>query len=113
MRIGNGQDGQAGVELVVLLPLVVTVVAVLWQLAIAGHATWAAAVAARAAARAHALGLDPRASARAHLPIALEHGLRVRSRADGTVDVGVRIPAVLGLVDLGRASASARFAPQR
>jgi hypothetical protein len=113
VRIGDGQDGQAGVELVVLLPLVVTVVAVLWQLAVAGHATWAAAAAARAAARAHALGLDPRAAARSHLSDTLERGLRVRSRADGTVDVGVRVPAVLGGVDLGRASASARFAPQR
>lgn len=113
MRIGNGQDGQAGVELVVLLPLVVIVVAVLWQLAVAGHATWAAAAAARAAARAHALERDPRAAARAHLPEGLERGLRVRSRADGTVDVGLRVPVVLGLVDLGRASASARFAPQR
>ena len=99
--------------MVVLLPLVVIVVAVLWQLAIAGHATWAAAAAARAAARAHALGLDPRAAARSHLSVGLERGLRVRPRADGSIDVGVRVPAVLGLVDLGRASASARFAPQR
>jgi hypothetical protein len=113
VRIGNGQDGQAGVELVVLLPLAVTVLAMLWQLAIAGNATWAAAAAARAAARAHALGLDPRAAARSHLSGTLERGLRVRSRADGTVEVGVRVPAVLGVVDFGRASASARFASQR
>lgn len=113
MRIGNGQEGQAGVELVVLLPLVVTVVALMWQLAIAGHATWAAAAAARAAARAHALGLDPPAAARSHLSVTLERGLRVRSRADGTVEVGVRVPGVLGVAGLGRALASARFAPQR
>jgi hypothetical protein len=113
VRIGNGQGGQAGVELVVLLPLAATVLAVLWQLAIAGHATWAAAAAARAAARAHAVGLDPRDAARSHLSRPLERGLRIRTRADGTVEVGVRVPAVLGFVDLGRASASSRFAPQR
>jgi hypothetical protein len=113
MRIGKEEDGQAGVELVALLPLAVAVLALLWQLALAGHATWAAGAAARAAARAHAVDLDAPAAARAHLPGLLEPGLRVRARADGTVDVGVRIPAVLGVVDLGRASASARFAPQR
>ncbi len=99
--------------MVALLPLAVVVLAVVWQLAAAGHATWEAAAAARAAARAHALGHDPAAAARAHLPRVLERGLRVHPRADGAVEVAVRVPSVLGVVDLGHASASARFAPQR
>jgi len=110
---GGDQRGQAAVEFVALLPLAVLVLAVVWQLAVAGHATWEAATAARAAARAHALGHDARAAAQGHLPGPLERGLRVSERDDGGVEVGVRVPSVLGVVDLGHASASARFAPQR
>jgi len=110
---GGDQAGQAGVELVALLPLAVLVLAVVWQLAATGHATWEAASAARAAARAHALGRDPRAAARGHLSGALERGLRVSARDDGRVEIRVRIPSVLGAIQLGDATATARFAPQR
>ena len=114
MRVSGGdQTGQAGVELVALLPLAVVVLAVMWQLATAGHATWEAASAARAAARAHALGQSTRAAARGQLPAPLERGLRVTERADGGVAVAVRVPSVLGVLDLGHATATARFAPQR
>jgi hypothetical protein len=114
VRVGGGdQAGQAGVELVALLPLAVLVMAVVWQLAVAGHATWEAAAAARAAARAHALGHDPSAAARGHLADGMEQGLRVTERPDGGVEVAVRVPRVLGVVEIGRATASARFAPQR
>jgi len=105
-------DGQAAVELVALLPLAALVVAIAWQLAIAGHAAWAAAGAARAAARAHAVGLDSRAAARAALPRRLERRLRVDERADGEVRVRVTIPAVLPHVRLGTTTATARFEPQ-
>lgn len=104
--------GQAAVELVALLPCLVAVLAVLWQLVVAGHAAWAASTAARSAARAQAVGLDPRAAARAHLPPGLRGGLRVRAADGSDVSVSVRIPAVLGVVRLGRATASARFPSQ-
>ena len=45
-------DGQAAAELVALLPLAALLIAGAWQLALAGHAAWAADAAARAAARA-------------------------------------------------------------
>ena len=61
------QRGQASVELVALLPLVVALLAGLWQAAVAGHAAWAAAGAAQAAARAVAVGADARAAARRRL----------------------------------------------
>jgi len=108
---GRGQSGQAGVEPVALLPLLVAAMATLWQLAVAGHAAWAATSAATAAARAHAVGLDPRAAARAHLPTALERGLRVTALNGGAVRVAVRIPKVL--VPLGDVTATAQFEPQR
>jgi len=110
----SGQGGQAAVELVAVLPLVVALLAGVWQVALLGHASWSAAAAARAAARAHALGVDPRAAARAHLPSGLERGLRVRAaRRGGEVTVTIRVPLVLGRRSLGRVSATSAFAAQR
>ena len=96
-----------------LLPLAVLVLAIVWQMAVAGHAAWAANGAAQAGARAAATGADPRAAARARLDDALERGLAVRDEGDGTVEVAVRIPAVLGLPWLGSVTATAHFAPQQ
>lgn len=109
--VTGGVRGQATVELVALLPLIVVVAAVLWQLALAGHATWAAGAAARAAARAEALGADPVAAARRALPADLRRGLKVSER-DGYVRVEVRIPPVTPVLDLGRTAADAQFPAQ-
>ncbi len=108
----RGVAGQASVEFVVLLPVIVVVLAVAYQALIAGQAVWEARVAARAAARAHAFGADAAAAARSHLRPALERGLRVRAGEGGDVRVSVRIPAVLPALHLGRASATAHFRPQ-
>jgi hypothetical protein len=106
-------DGQAAAELVALLPLAALLLAGAWQLAVAGHAIWAADAAARAAARAAAVGDDARAAARRELPGRLGRAARVRAGDDGTVEVTVRIPPVLGLPVLGSTSATAHFEPQR
>jgi hypothetical protein len=106
-------NGQAAVELVALLPLAALLVAGAWQLAVAGHAAWAAGSAARAAARAAAVGADPRAAARGQLSRRLEHGLRVRDRGEGTVEVTIPIPRVLGLPLRASTSATAHFRPQQ
>lgn len=108
----DGERGQAAVELVALLPLVVVVAALLWQLALAGHATWAAGAAARAAARAAAVGHDAPQAARDALPADLQRGLEVFPAADGAIRVEVEIPAVAPGLDLGRASARAHFPEQ-
>ena len=113
MRSWRRTEGQAAVELVALLPLAALLLAGAWGLVIAGHAAWAAGSAARAAARAAALGADAHAAARDQLPAGLEHGLRVRERESGTVEVRLRIPPVLGLRLLGHTTASAHFPPQR
>ena len=108
----RGQVGQATVEVVALLPVLVALIAAVWQAALAGHAVWAATAAARAAARAHAVGADPRQAARSHLPSGLERGLRVTTEAGGDVRVTVRIPALPGLPSPGHAHAGAHFEPQ-
>jgi hypothetical protein len=104
-------SGQAAVELVVLLPCLVALLVALWQLALVGHAHWAAQAAARAAARADAVGADAARAARDHLPASLEPGLRV-SAGEGDVRVAVRVPRLPGLPSLGHVHASAHFEPQ-
>jgi len=112
MRPWRGTEGQAAAELVALLPLAALLLAVAWQLALAGHAEWAAGSAARAAARASAIGADARRAARAALPRRLQNGVRVRARDPGDVEVRLRIPRLPGLPPLGHATASAHFRPQ-
>ena len=116
-RRGDPEDlraagGQAAVELVAVLPVVLALLAGLWQLAVFAHTAWSASSAAHAAARAEAIGLSPGRAARAHLPARLERGLRLRASADGRVKVTVRVPSSFGL-RLGTTSAVARFTPQR
>ena len=105
--------GQATVELVALLPLLVVLAAGVWQVALAGHAMWSAAGAARAASRADEVGGDVRGAAVRVLPRSLASGARVRERDGGTVAVSVPIRAVGGGRTLATYTASARFAPQR
>ena len=111
-RAADAESGQAAVELVALLPLVVVVAAFLWQLALAGHATWAAGAAARAAARAHAIGKDARQAARDALPADLRRGLEVSGSDRGGIRVRLDIPAVTPALDLGAASAQAEYPGQ-
>ena len=108
----HDERGQASAEFVALLPLVMLLLAGAWQFVLAGDALWHARVAARAAARAQAVGADPRTAARAHLPARLEHALRVRAGTGGHVRVSLHVPTVLGVLDLGRVSATAHFEAQ-
>lgn len=108
------ERGQATVELVALLPLVAVLATLLWQAALAGQAVWLSGSAARAAARATAVGTDAGAAARAVLPGHLEPGLAVRATGehDGGVRVAIRIPSIVGGARLGTVSARARLQPQ-
>jgi hypothetical protein len=92
----GSERGQASVELIGALPLVLLAALVAWQLALAGHALWLCAQATRVAARAEAVGRDPRAAARSALPRRLERGLVVKRRREGGVEVELRVPIVLG-----------------
>jgi hypothetical protein len=91
----EGERGQASIELIAALPVVLVTGALVWQLALAGHAAWLTANAARAAARAELVGRSAHAAARSALPRSLERGLEVKGQRDGRVRVSVRVPWVL------------------
>jgi hypothetical protein len=105
----RAERGQASVELVAAVPFALLVGLVAWQLVLAGHALSMCANAARVAARAEAVGRDPRTAARSALPRGMGPGLEVVRRKEGGVRVSVRAPALLaasGLVPRLAASAS-------
>jgi hypothetical protein len=112
MAAGRREVGQASVETVALLPFVVLVGALLWQAVVAGQALWLSGAAARAAARAAAVGADAEAAARATLPPRLESGLRVRA-VGGGVGIAVRVPSVLSGGSIATVHSSAAFPRQR
>ncbi len=87
------RGGQASVELVAVVPILVGLTLLLAQLAIAGWSLWSAGNAARAGARAAYVGGSPGRAARSALPGPLRQGAEV-SAADG-VKVTVRAPALL------------------
>ncbi len=100
--------------MVALLPLVVLLGALLWQAVVAGQALWLSGAAARAAARATAIGGDAEAAARGALPPRLERGLRVRpADGGGGVRVAVRIPSVLTTGSIATIESRAAFPEQR
>ena len=113
-RSPGAEHGQATVELVALLPLMAVLAGVLWQGVVAGQAVWLAGSAARAAARASAVGADARVAALRVLPPRLERGLVVRSvpGSDGGVRVAIAVPAIVGTGRLTTVSARARLQDQ-
>jgi hypothetical protein len=104
-------DGQASVELVALLPLLLAAALVLFQLLLIGASAWLAATAARDAARASALGTDPRAAATSSLPSPFRHGAAVTTTDHG-IRVRLPIPTLTG-ISLGTTSATAAMEPQQ
>jgi len=89
------ERGQAGVELVALLPCLLVLVAALAQACLFVLCAVAAERAASAGARAVARGAPAGAAVRAVLPGALARGARVRVGADGSVAVTLAVPRVL------------------
>jgi hypothetical protein len=89
------ESGQASVETVAMVPLVLLAAVVAWQLVLTGHTLWLAAGAARAAARAELVGESPVRAARSALPRSLERGLSVKRVDAGGVRVEVRLPLIV------------------
>lgn len=112
MRARTGDEGQASVEMVALLPLVMVVGALLWQAVVAGQALWLSGAAARAAARARAVGGDAEAAARGALPPRLEADVRVGAVGDG-VRVAVAVPSVLSGGSIFTVRSRAAFPDQK
>ena len=102
------EHGQATVELVALLPVLVAVGLVAWQLAVFGHAVWSGQAAARAGARAAAVGGDARAAV-----LRISAGARLRVADDGSVRVSVPVRSVVGGGVVGRVAATSGFERQR
>lgn len=97
-------------ELLAAVPFVLLTGALIWQLALVGHAAWMAAHAARAGARAAVVGRSAPAAARSSVPRSLERGLEVDS-SDGRVRVRVRVPLLIGDSRPVAVSASAALGP--
>src|SRR3954454_23133721 len=109
MWIARGEDGQASVELVALLPVIAGIALLAWQALMAGEAWWLAGSAAREAARASALGTDPRPAAAGVLPAALRRGLRVGAAGEGGGSVRGPVASVLGALRVGSVTVRARM----
>ena len=91
----RSQAAQASVEFVAVVPLVLLVGLVLWQLAVAAEAAWLCANAARVAARAEAVGRSGRDAARSAVPAGLRAGLRVERDAQQRVRVRMPVPILV------------------
>ena len=100
------ERGQASIETVVLLPVLVVVTFAVWQAALAGWTLVSAESAARAAARAALAGSPARPAALSALPESMRAGARI-DEAGGRVTVCVRIPAVLPGFDADVSAAAA------
>jgi hypothetical protein len=87
------QRGQASVELVASVPILLLALLAVAQLALAGYAVWTAGAAARAGARAAYVGGSAEPAARSALPVFLRSEASV-SEGDG-VEVRVRTPALV------------------
>ena len=86
------ERGQAAIETVAVLPLLLVALLAAAQGLTAAWAAVEAADAARAGARAAVVGGDAVLTARAALPATLRHGARIARAADGRVRVDVVAP---------------------
>lgn len=110
LPLPGGDAGQGSVELVALLPVLALLVLALLQATLAGFAAWSAGTAARAGARAAAVGRDPGAAVRRAAPIG---GARAVVRREGdTVHVRLPVPSVLP-ISFGSVGAVAHLEAQR
>ena len=91
----RAESGQASVETVAMLPLVLLAAAVAWQLLLTGHTLWLCANAARAASRADLVGENPARAARSALPRSLERDLSVKRIDGGAIRVRLRMPLLI------------------
>ena len=88
------ERGQATVELLGVVPALLALGLVVWQLILIGHAAWMSAHAARAGARAELVGDDAEEAARSALPRELAEGLEVHAEGTGATRAEVPVPIV-------------------
>jgi len=97
------------VELVAVVPFLLLALVAAAQIALAGQALWSASVAARAGARAAAVGGDAAAAARAALPSSMRPGAKVDD-VEG-VSVRVELPRLVPSLPSLRVGASSDLGP--
>ena len=95
MPTHRAESGQAAVEAVAIVPMVLLAAAIAWQLVLTGHTLWLCANAARAAARADLVGANPARAARSALPKSLERDLSVTRLAGGRIRVRLGLPVLV------------------
>jgi hypothetical protein len=103
----SGERGQASIELIAVIPAVAVLLLLAVQIAVVGWALWSAEGAARAGARAAAVGGDATRAVRSGLPGSLRGGARV-TEGDG-VRVELTAPAVAPGLPALRVSAGGRL----
>jgi len=97
------------VELVAVVPFLLLAVLVAAQIALAGQALWSASVAARAGARAAAVGGDAVAAARSALPPSMRGGAKVEDEEG--VSVRVEVPRLIPSLPSVRVGATSALEP--
>jgi len=97
------------VELVAVVPFLLLAVLVAAQIALAGQALWSASVAARAGARAAAVGGDAVAAARSALPPSMRGGAKVEDEEG--VSVRVEVPHLIPSLPSVRVGATSALEP--
>jgi Flp pilus assembly protein TadG len=105
----HGEEGTASVELVAVVPFLLLAVVAAAQIALAGQALWSASVAARAGARAAAVGGDAVAAARSALPPSMRSAAKVDD--EGEVSVRVEVPRLIPPLPEVRVGASSGLEP--
>ncbi len=96
-------------ELVAVVPFLLLAVVAAAQIALAGQALWSASVAARAGARAAAVGGDAVAAARSALPLSMREEAKVEDE-DG-VSVRVEVSRLVPSLPSVRVAASSELEP--
>jgi hypothetical protein len=92
-RRPRGEEAQASVELVAVIPALLVGVLVAAQIGLVGYALWSAGAAARTGARAALVGGDAEAAARSSLPEPLREGATVSGQDE--VSVRVKVPLLV------------------
>lgn len=108
-KAAHGEEGTASVELVAVVPFLLFAVLVAAQIALAGQALWSASVAARAGARAAAVGGDAVAAARSALPPSMRGGAKVEDEEG--VSVRVEVPRLIPPLPSVRVGATSALEP--
>lgn len=103
------EGGTASVELIAVIPFLLLAVLAAAQVGLVGQALWSAAVAARAGARAAAVGGDAETAARRALPGPVRSGMEVEE--GDAVSVRLVVPRLLPGMPRVRVAAESGLVP--